>query len=45
MIPEPQEIIPEITEPEIIEQVEEILIDNSSNEANEFVIEETPQEK
>ena len=45
VIPEPQEIIPEITEPEIIEQVEEVLIDNSSNEANEFVIEETPQEK
>ena len=34
-----------ITESEIVEEAEEILTDSSSNQANEFVIEEVPQEK
>ena len=34
----------EIAEPEISE-VEEVLVDNSSDQANEFVIEEVPEEK
>ena len=45
-IPEP--VLPEsqkISESEIIEEAEEILTDSSSNQANEFVIEEVPQEK
>ena len=44
--PEPpvKEIVSEIAEPEISE-VEEILVDNSSDQANEFVIEEVPEEK
>ena len=44
--PEPpvKEIVSEIVEPEISE-VEEILVDNSSDQANEFVIEEVPEEK
>ena len=44
--PEPpvKEIVSEIAEPEISE-VEEILVDNSSEQANEFVIEEVPKEK
>jgi len=45
-IPEP--VLPEsqkIPESEIIEEAEEILTDSSSNQANEFVIEEVPQEK
>ena len=44
--PEPpvKEIAPEIMEPEINE-VEEILVDNSSNQANEFVIDEVLEEK
>ena len=44
--PEPpvKEIVSEIVEPEISE-VEEILVDNSSDQANEFVIEEAPEEK
>ena len=44
--PEPpvKEIVSEIAEPEISE-VEEVLVDNSSNQANEFVIEEVPEEK
>ena len=44
--PEPpvKEIVPEIIEPEINE-VEEILVDNSSNQANEFVIDEVLEEK
>jgi len=44
--PEPpvKEIVSEIVEPEISE-VEEILLDNSSDQANEFVIEEVPEEK
>ncbi|MDA8668490.1 hypothetical protein N9M26_02410 [Alphaproteobacteria bacterium] len=44
--PEPpvNEIVSEIAEPEISE-VEEILVDNSSDQANEFVIEEVPEEK
>ena len=45
VLPEPQEIIQEISEPKIIEEAEEILTDSSSNQANEFVIEEVPQEK
>ena len=46
VIPEP--VLPEsqkISESEIIEEAEEILTDSSSNQANEFVIEEAPQEK
>ena len=44
--PEPpvKEIVSEIAEPEISE-VEEVLVDNSSDQANEFVIEEVPEEK
>ena len=44
--PEPpvKEIVSEIVEPEISE-VEEILVDNSSDQANEFVIEEVSEEK
>ena len=44
--PEPpvKEIVSEIAEPEINE-VEEVLVDNSSNQANEFVIEEVPEEE
>ena len=44
--PEPpvKEIVSETVEPEIIE-VEEILVDNSSDQANEFVIDEVPEEK
>ena len=44
--PEPpvKEIVSEIAEPEISE-FEEILVDNSSDQANEFVIEEVPEEK
>ena len=44
--PEPpvKEIVSEIVEPEISE-VEEILVDNSSDQANEFVIEEISKEK
>lgn len=45
VLPESQEIIQEISEPKIIEEAEEILTDSSSNQANEFVIEEAPQEK
>jgi len=42
--PEPpiKEIVSEIAEPEISE-VEEVLVDNSSNQANEFVIDEVPE--
>ena len=43
--PEVQEILPEIKEPNIISETEEILTDNSSNQANEFVIEEVPVEQ
>jgi hypothetical protein len=46
VIPEP--VLPEsqeMSESEIIEEAEEILTDSSSNQANEFVIEEAPQEK
>ena len=43
--PEVQEIPPEIKEPNIISETEEILTDNSSNQANEFVIEEVPVEQ
>ena len=39
-----KEIVSEITEPEITE-VEEILVDNSSDQVNEFVIEDIPEEK
>ena len=42
--PPVKEIVSEIAEPEISE-VEEILVDNSSDQANEFVIEEVPEEK
>ncbi len=44
--PEPpvKEIVSEIVEPEISE-VEEILVDNSSDQANEFVIDEVPEKK
>ena len=44
--PEPpvKEIVSEIAEPEISE-VEEVLVDNSSDQANEFVIDEVPEEK
>ena len=43
--PEVQEILPQIKEPNIISETEEILTDNSSNQANEFVIEEVPVEQ
>ena len=42
---EVQEILPEINEPKIINETEEVLVDNSSNQANEFVIEEAPVEQ
>ena len=42
---EVQEILPEINEPKVIHETEEILVDNSSNQANEFVIEEVPVEQ
>ena len=42
---EVQEILPQIKEPNIISETEEILTDNSSNQANEFVIEEVPVEQ
>ena len=42
--PPVKEIVSEITEPEITE-VEEILVDNSSDQVNEFVIEDVPEEK
>ena len=42
--PPVKEIVSEITEPEITE-VEEILVDNSSDQVNEFVIEDIPEEK
>ena len=42
---EVQEILPEINEPKIINETEEVLVDNSSNQANEFVIEEVPVEQ
>ena len=42
---EVQEILPEIKEPNLISETEEILVDNSSNQANEFVIEEVPVEQ
>jgi len=44
--PEPpvKEIVAEIVEPEISD-VEEILVDNSSDQANKFVINEVPEEK
>ena len=42
---EVQEILPQIKEPIIISETEEILTDNSSNQANEFVIEEVPVEQ
>ena len=44
--PEPpvKEIVSEIAEPEI-NDVEEILVDNSSDQTNEFVIDEVPEEK
>ena len=44
--PEPpvKEIVSEIAEPEMNE-VEEVLADNSSNQANEFVIEAVPEEE
>lgn len=45
VLPDTQEIIQETSKPEIIEEVEEVLVDNSSNQSNEFVIEEIPQEK
>ena len=47
-VPEPEppvkEIVSEIAEPELSE-VEEVLVDNSSDQANEFVIEDVPEEK
>ena len=42
---EVQETLPQIKEPNIISETEEILTDNSSNQANEFVIEEVPVEQ
>ena len=42
---EVQEILPQINEPKIIKETEEVLVDNSSNQANEFVIEEVPVEQ
>ena len=42
---EVQEILPEINEPKIINETEEVLVDNSSNQANEFVIEDAPIEQ
>ena len=41
--PPVKEIVSEIAEPEISD-VEEILVDNSSDQANEFVIDEVPEE-
>ena len=43
--PEVQEILPDIKETNIINETEEVLVDNSSNQANEFVIEEVPVEQ
>ena len=43
-VPPVKETVPEISEPEINE-LEEILVDNSSNQANEFVIDEVLKEK
>ena len=43
--PEVQEILPQKKEPNIISEKEEILTDDSSNQANEFVIEEVPVEQ
>ncbi len=40
-----KETIPEFSDPEIIQEVEEVLIDSSSNEVNDFVIEEKPIEQ
>ena len=42
---EVQEILPDINEPKIINETEETLVDNSSNKANEFIIEEVPVEQ
>ena len=42
---EVQEILPDINEPKIINETEEVLVDNSSNQANEFVIEDAPIEQ
>ena len=42
--PPVNEILSELAEPEISE-AEEVLVDNSSDEANEFVIDEVPKEK
>ena len=42
---EVQENLPQIKEPNNITETEEILTDNSSNQANEFVIEEIPVEQ
>ncbi len=36
-------VIPETPKTEIIEQTEKVLLDNTADEANEFVIEETPE--
>ncbi len=43
--PEVKEITPNITEEEIISEVEEVLKDNSLSKANEFIIEEKINEK
>ena len=40
-----KETIPEFSDPEIIQEVEEVLTDSSSNEVNDFVIEEKPIEQ
>ena len=45
IVPEVQEVIPEYTKKETIKEADEVLLDNSSSEANEFVIEEKPIEK
>ena len=43
--PEVKEVIPEISDSMAVSETEEVLVDNSSNQANEFVIEEVPSEK
>ncbi len=44
-IPEVKEAVPESKKVEILNEVEEILLDNSNNQANEFVINEVPKEQ
>ena len=43
--PEVKEVIPEISDSMAVSETEEVLVDNSSNQANEFVIKEVPVEQ